>query len=549
MSLFPEKKERASGGILPYALFLVTGMMLLLLSGHSSAPRANWESWGRQGKQYEELTEAVFSGQLSLKEEPAAFLAEMDNPYDPRAREAAAREHDAYYLNDVAYYNGKYYTYFGLTPALLFFFPVRLLTGKILPSWVAVHVSALLCVPAALFFVCGLRRRYAKAAGKGTVAVLSGLLLSVTGLPYLTAFCTTYSLTAVAGLMTVTAGLGCFLFAEEEDGTLRRGRLIAGSVLCALSVGCRALFAISFLLLFPLFWDAIRRGAFFRREKEAATNTACVLLPALFIAAVLLAYNAMRFGNPFEFGFRYLLTTRDMMHGEKTFGEVMRSMFLLGFQGMHVDGVFPFLHTIELSRAERGNLFVEPMFGGFFGMHPLLLIVLLAGGGYFVWRAVQKKQVSVALKTAGDENHAGDQTEKIPAAQERPSRKEMSAGLVGFCLTAVALGMIILLTDAILAGVSQRYESDFALFFFIPFAGIVLRLMQAGFVLAEGAARGSMPANKKRLTARILPAALGILLALELLLSAGTVLCDGRYYAMEQTNPAVYERIASWFSP
>ncbi|MBR5969191.1 MAG: hypothetical protein IK016_02465 [Lachnospiraceae bacterium] len=499
MRLFFQKTKWSFG-------FLFVAALLLLLAGHSSAPAKNREQWGRQGKQYEELTEALLSGRLSLTEEPAAFLAELENPYDPAARDNAAREQDAYYLNDTAYYKGKYYCYFGLTPALLLFLPVRLLTGKMLSSWMAVHVVSLLCVPAALFFVSGLRRRFAKDAGNGTVLLLSGLLLSFLGLPYLTAFCTSYSLPTVTGLALLMAGTGCFLRAEGEDGGFRRSFLAAGAVLYALTIGCRPLYVLSFLLLFPLFSGAIRRGAFFRKEGEGAKNTVCVLLPALALAALFLGYNALRFGSPLEFGFRFLLTTRDMLHGTKSAAAVADSLYLLAFQAPRLNGTFPFLHGTEVSASVREHLYVEPLLGGFFGLHPALLIVLLVSGALLLWRYFR-----------GQKN--GGQSENPTAGK---------TGVTAFAAVSAVIGLVILLADAVLAGVSQRYAADFALFFFIPFACVMLRV--------------------KKNHRRILPFALAVLLVLELFLSAGTVLSDGRYYCMRDWNTAVYESIASFFT-
>ena len=52
-------------------------------------------------------------------------MQEMANPYDTAARQQAAP--DA--LWDVAYYQGRYYVYFGVIPCLLFQLPFEALTG------------------------------------------------------------------------------------------------------------------------------------------------------------------------------------------------------------------------------------------------------------------------------------------------------------------------------------------------------------------------------------------------------------------------------------
>ena len=76
-------------------------------------------------------------------------MQEMANPYDTAARQQAAP--DA--LWDVAYYQGRYYVYFGVIPCLLFQLPFEALTGvrdlppslpMILLSWLFLLAAPLL---------------------------------------------------------------------------------------------------------------------------------------------------------------------------------------------------------------------------------------------------------------------------------------------------------------------------------------------------------------------------------------------------------------------
>lgn len=479
-------------------------MLLILLSGLSGAPQKNWGDWGRHEKQYEELTQALVSGQLSLPEEPAAFLSEMENPYDPAARTIAGDEAGAYALIDTAYYNGKYYVYFGVTPALLLYLPAYLLTHRILPTWIAVIATAVLLVPVIFLFIRCLCRRYAPRTPFSIRLLLSVSLTGILGVPYLAAFCTTYSMPAVMGLFLTLLGLSCFLTAERPDGSLRRTSLIAGSVLLGLTIGCRPVFAASYLLLFPLYAEEIRRGAFFRRKKEALTNTVSVLLPALLTGTFFLIYNALRFGNPLEFGFHYLFTTRDLLHGSHSFGETLAGMQLLSLNPPRIHRVFPFMEVVDYVGQYRESLYVEPMFGGLLPLHPLLIAGLLIG----------LLSVPFLLKS-----------------KTGPSSWTLLHGLSLF------LGVLILYVDAGIAGISQRYESDFALFFFLPAA------MPFLLIFADTQA----DKNRIRRNRRILTILLILLTLAELFLSFAAILCDGRYFAMRDWNPDAYNRIASVF--
>ena len=71
------------------------------------------------------LAHSLLNGRLDLELDPPEALVAMDNPYDTVAR--AAQAPDA--LWDVAYYNGRYYVYFGVVPCLLFQLPFEAVTG------------------------------------------------------------------------------------------------------------------------------------------------------------------------------------------------------------------------------------------------------------------------------------------------------------------------------------------------------------------------------------------------------------------------------------
>jgi hypothetical protein len=76
---------------------------------------------------YNLLVQGFRAGQLSLKKEAPPGLAQLADPYD---RTANAR----YGVLDLSYYKGKFYLYFGITPAVMLFWPYVALTGHYLPQ-------------------------------------------------------------------------------------------------------------------------------------------------------------------------------------------------------------------------------------------------------------------------------------------------------------------------------------------------------------------------------------------------------------------------------
>ncbi len=79
---------------------------------------------------YNLLVRGFRAGQLSLKKEVPPGLAQLADPYDPTAN--AIYRAAPYRLHDLSYYNGRLYLYWGVTPALILFWPFVALTGHYL---------------------------------------------------------------------------------------------------------------------------------------------------------------------------------------------------------------------------------------------------------------------------------------------------------------------------------------------------------------------------------------------------------------------------------
>src|SRR5580698_6894847 len=94
---------------------------------------------------YNLLVQGFSEGHLYVQREPPADFLRLANPYDPAANAPYMR-----ILNDLSYYNGKLYLYFGITPALVLFWPYHLLTGQYLSEGSAVAIFFAIGFAAAL---------------------------------------------------------------------------------------------------------------------------------------------------------------------------------------------------------------------------------------------------------------------------------------------------------------------------------------------------------------------------------------------------------------
>ena len=117
-------KNRVARGWLPGLAFVAVAVVHGVVAW-VGGPARNWH--GQTSEYYALLTDAFLAGQTSLLVQPAAELLALPNPYDPIAN-------GRFRLHDATLYHGKYYLYFGPTPAIVLFLPYKVLTGSHLPA-------------------------------------------------------------------------------------------------------------------------------------------------------------------------------------------------------------------------------------------------------------------------------------------------------------------------------------------------------------------------------------------------------------------------------
>ena len=107
---------------------------------------------------YNLLVQGFRAGQLSLKKEVPPGFAQLADPYDPAAN--ALYRTPPYRMHDLSYYKGRLYLYFGVTPALILFWPYVALTGHYLFHRQAVAIFCAMGFLASVGLLRALWRRY-----------------------------------------------------------------------------------------------------------------------------------------------------------------------------------------------------------------------------------------------------------------------------------------------------------------------------------------------------------------------------------------------------
>ena len=255
--------------------------------------------------QYELITEAFLEGRLDFAYGDEDALAELENPYDPDER----KESGVRYHWDHAYYNGKYYMYFGVVPVFLVFMPYRVLTGTALTTYHATQIFSAATVLGifALFYL--LSKLFFKKMPYSVYLALS-VAFSVMSVWYASAEPALYCTAITAALALETWSIWFFVRAVWGEGSENKKILLAavGALLGALVFGCRPPIALANILVIPMLYVFIRQRKF---TVKLLGKLIMAALPYAFVAAGLMLYNYARFENPFEFGQAYQLTVAD----------------------------------------------------------------------------------------------------------------------------------------------------------------------------------------------------------------------------------------------
>jgi tetratricopeptide (TPR) repeat protein len=324
---------------------------------------------------YNLLVRGFRAGRLSLEKEVPPGLAQLADPYNPTAN--AVYRAAPYRLHDLSYYKGKLYLYFGVTPALVLFWPYVALTGHYLFHRQAVAIFCTVGFLACVGLLHALWRRYFAEVSVWVVAVCALTLGLATGVPVLLSRAEVYEVAISCGCMLTMLTLWAIWCALQQ--TERQCWWLSGaSVAYGLAVGARpALVFGAVILLVPV-------AQAWRERRQVWTLLTAAIGPVLLIGLGLMLYNTMRFDSPFEFGLHYQLGL------ERQFPRRFFSLqyLLFNFRVCFLEPVrwsarFPFVHGIAATPVPSGHGLAE----GAFGVLTNIPLVWLALAAPLAWRS------------------------------------------------------------------------------------------------------------------------------------------------------------------
>ncbi|MBQ6504847.1 MAG: hypothetical protein IJI57_13140 [Flexilinea sp.] len=358
------------------AVFALIGMVILfffwtVFSSYSDSDQVISEQKAALTEnftQYNKLVDALLARRYALLETPHHYLEKDGDPYDMKLREE--RKYD--YPWDTAYYQGKYYVYFGAVPAVTVLLPYKLLTGTYLELDYPILGFSILF----LIGIYGVYSRIVKSCFPKISFALywTGLLILYTSLNLTWCLRRTliYELAITSGICFAVWGI-YFMLAAVDSVKMKPFCFLLSGACSALAVGCRPTMIFVSIPVFLLGFFALKAD----NGKVRLRNLFLFLFPYILAGVALMKYNYERFDDPFEFGITWQLTTENRATGLPLLGPWGRTLSILAslFTFPNVDMEFPFIHPQRPALTYNGVILNSDVVTGLFA-YPIMTVLL-----------------------------------------------------------------------------------------------------------------------------------------------------------------------------
>lgn len=335
------------------------------------------EDHNHDQKSYNTLVDAWEAGQMNLLFEPPEGISSVGDMWNHKDHHVLRRR-----FWDIVLYEGKFYLYFGVTPALLLYAPARLLgLGCVNDAF----ATAIFCSVALMAMLALLRRILHAFEISPPLWMLGFALISLgfgTTVPFLLRTCAVYQ-------VSISCGYACSMVALyffASGALLARPslwRLTLGSLALGLAIGGRPTQIVVVPVLIVVSWAILRWSAAQSRElgthrKRWAWPLAAAWLPFSTIIFLLGLYNYLRFDSWFEFGTTYQITsTRIDVLPQFQPAALLPGLYFYLWQPYITNWEFPFFHARPRYPGTLPQPFFVERIIGLFRQTPFSFILLL----------------------------------------------------------------------------------------------------------------------------------------------------------------------------
>ena len=387
---------------------------------------------------YVQQFDAFNKGQLHIDWEVDEKLMELDNPYDPESREGLE------YLWDRALYDGKYYSYFGVTPIVTVMYPFYLvsgvLPGPLLIQFVYIGIFSIVFPKLMMLLV----NRYGeKVSSAYKVLITYVTYLASLNLLYGRGNSPFYYIACTSAIAFLT--LFSYLFFKGVFSKNYKKRcvyfLVAGLMyaLCVHSRINTAFMGVFFIVPVIVSKLIVEKDSW----KNKLIQLGCLSFFVVVGFAIAFAYNVARFDNPLEFGTKYQITVADVSEYEMDISEIDDAIYYY-YKAPIVENSEG---KLKLRADERGDLGRYLYVSGYFGLHMIPFMMF----GMFAVVSVLDKSKTMTYR-------------------------------ITILSTAIG-GVVVAWIDFCMGGVIYRYLSDFSTEVAVCAALVVLYIIEKSYML------------------------------------------------------------------
>jgi hypothetical protein len=316
---------------------------------------------------YVELAKSFKSGHLYLAVEPPPELLALENPYDYFTRR---EKHIDNFPWDLSLYKGKFYIYWGPTPAVL----ASIFGLKLLNQLGDFHLALALAGGLLIYQALILSVFWIKTLNHAPAWLLGALLIvvgSATPILIMLNRAKVYDASIFSGQFFLVGGCYWAYSALQEDSP-SRWKLTIASIHWALSAGSRIILLPAILFCAGITMVYIYHSLKSAEMRSIAPCFLAVLMPLALGGIALALYNWARFDSVFEFGLKYQLANVDYTHLENIFApsRIPANFKLYLMFPMKIFPRFPYLARIEdINSNER--------LAGLFYLSPYISLIIL----------------------------------------------------------------------------------------------------------------------------------------------------------------------------
>jgi len=299
---------------------------------------------------YDKLANAFRHGNLSLDEKPDPALLALENPYDPDARAGIKVP------TDFSFYNGKYYLYFGVVPALLLTVAKYFGFGIIGDQYpVFIFISGTFIIQSLLIVMTWERFFRNIPSWMVPLAILFGGLISP--FAWILTQARFYEAASASGQFFFLLGL-YFIISAQNGTSISNKRFMMGGASWALAFSSRPTLAllIGFVILIMVIIPVLRGYYKTKLVSKTVYTLASIGLPLVLGIGIWGLYNWARFDSFFETGFYYELAWPNLQkYNDQLFSPVyvLPNLYNYLFMAPSITDTFPFIRSVQGAGAAK----------------------------------------------------------------------------------------------------------------------------------------------------------------------------------------------------